>query len=46
MTTQIYARANLEMKREALAAVAEDSSFPDIPSWQKDATLLEWLRNL
>ena len=46
VTTQIYARANLEMKRKALAAVAEDSSFPDIPSWQQNATLLEWLRNL
>ena len=46
VTTQIYARANLEMKRKALANVAEDSTFPDIPSWQKDGTLLEWLRSL
>ena len=46
VTTQIYARANLEMKRKALANVAEDSTFPDIPSWKKDGTLLEWLRSL
>ena len=46
LTTQIYARANLEMKRKALARVADDSTFPDIPSWHKDRTLLEWLRSL
>ena len=46
LTTQIYARANLEMKRKALARVADDSAFPDIPSWKKDRTLLEWLRSL
>ena len=46
LTTQIYARANLEMKREALAGINDDSTFPDIPSWKKDRTLLEWLRSL
>ena len=46
LTTQIYARANLEMKRKALAHVGNDSSFPDVPSWKKDGTLLEWLRSL
>ena len=46
LTTQIYARANLEMKRKALARVADDSAFPDVPSWKKDSTLLEWLRSL
>ena len=46
VTTQIYARANLEMKRKALANVAEDSTFPDIPSWKKDGALLDWLRSL
>ena len=46
VTTQIYARANLEMKRKALANVSEDATFPDIPSWKKDGTLLEWLRSL
>ena len=46
VTTQIYARANLEMKRKALAGANDDTTFPDIPSWKKDRTLLEWLRSL
>ena len=41
LTTQIYARANLEMKRKALARMPEDSTFPDIPSWKKDRSLLD-----
>ena len=46
MATRIYARANLEMKRKALASVADGSTFPDMPSWKKDGTLLDWLRSL
>ena len=46
VTTQVYARANLEMKRKALARVSDDSAFPEIPSWSKDRSLLEWLRSL
>lgn len=46
VTTQIYARANLEMKRKALAGANDETTFPDIPSWKKDRTLLEWLRSL
>jgi site-specific recombinase XerD len=45
-TTQIYARANLEMKRKALEAIAEPSPVPSLPSWQRDQTLLDWLRSL
>jgi len=45
-TTQIYARANLEMKRKALEKVADDSLLPKIPSWQQNKTLLEWLHSL
>ena len=45
-TTQIYARANLEMKRKALEKVADSSTFPDVPSWQSDRALLEWLHAL
>ena len=45
-TTQIYARANLEMKRRALEKVADDSPLPKIPSWQQNKTLLEWLHSL
>lgn len=46
VTTQIYARANLEMKREALEKVGHAATFPDMPSWKKDSTLLEWLSAL
>ena len=45
-TTQIYARANLEMKRKALEKIADGSTFPDVPSWNKDSSLLEWLHAL
>jgi 2-methylaconitate cis-trans-isomerase PrpF len=45
-TTQIYARANLEMKRKALEKVAGDSPLPQIPAWKQDKTLLEWLHSL
>ena len=45
-TTQIYARANLEMKRKALAKVADPAGFPEVPSWQRDRNLLDWLHSL
>ena len=45
-TTEIYARANLEMKRKALEKVADHPPLSTIPSWKQDETLLEWLRSL
>ena len=45
-TTQIYARANLEMKRNALEKISDSSPVPSIPSWQQNKNLLEWLRSL
>ncbi len=45
-TTQIYAKANLEMKRRALEKVAGDAPLPSLPSWQHNRTLLEWLHSL
>jgi len=45
-TTQIYARANLEMKRKALEKISDSSPVPKIPSWQQDKNLLEWLHSL
>ena len=45
-TTQIYARANLEMKRKALEKVAGVAPLPKIPSWKQDNTLLDWLHSL
>jgi integrase/recombinase XerD len=45
-TTEIYARANLEMKRRALEKVADVTPLPKIPSWKQNKTLLEWLHSL
>ena len=45
-TTQIYARANLEMKRIALERISDSSPVRAIPSWQQNKNLLEWLRSL
>jgi Phage integrase family len=45
-TTQIYARANLEMKRNALEKISEPSSIQAIPCWQQNKDLLNWLRSL
>jgi len=45
-TTQIYARANLEMKRNALEAISDPSPVRTIPSWQQNKDLLDWLRSL
>ena len=45
-TTQIYAQANLEMKRKALEKIANNSPLPQIPSWKQNNTLFEWLHSL
>ena len=45
-TTQIYARANLEMKRKALEKVADRTPLPTMPSWTQNKTLLDWLHSL
>ncbi len=45
-TTQIYARANLEMKRNALKKISEPSLVQTIPCWQQNKDLLDWLHSL
>ena len=45
-TTQIYARANLEMTRRALEKVAGDSPPASLPPWQANKSLLDWLLSL
>jgi len=45
-TTQIYARANLEMKRQALQKITDPSPVPTMPSWQQNKGLLDWLHSL
>ncbi len=45
-TTQIYARANLEMKRNALEKIDDSSPVQTIPCWQQNKDLLDWLHSL
>ena len=45
-STEIYAKADLEMKRQALANASCQSPDLQIPSWQQNETLMEWLRSL
>jgi site-specific recombinase XerD len=45
-TSEVYARADLEMKRRALEKVATTAVPRSLPSWQDDASLLAWLRAL
>lgn len=45
-TTEIYARANLEMKRNALEKISAPSSVQTIPCWQQNKDLLNWLHSL
>jgi len=43
-TTEIYARADTEMKRAALEKVHQEAIPTGMPSWQDDDSLLTWLR--
>jgi site-specific recombinase XerC len=48
-TTEVYARADLEMKRNALQKTANSTygvAAPTLPSWRDDKNLLEWLSSL
>ena len=46
-TSAIYARANLEMVREALQKTGTNGpAKPSLPSWQRNSGLMEWLRKL
>jgi site-specific recombinase XerD len=45
-TTEIYARASTEAKRKALQAVYADIVTDDLPEWDQDTALLNWLATL
>jgi len=45
-TTEIYARADEAMKRDALMAAYESPSNNELPAWKKDKGLLDWLKSL
>lgn len=44
-TTELYARANLEMKRAAIEKLSP-TPVPEVSSWKKNKTLLNWLQTL
>ena len=44
-TTEVYLRANTEMKRKALESVYIDVVSQDIPLWNEDTNLLTWLQD-
>jgi integrase/recombinase XerD len=45
-TTEIYARADTEMKRKAVESVYPDLIDSNLPDWSKDQALLSWLAEL
>jgi integrase/recombinase XerD len=45
-TTEIYAKADTEMKRKALENVYPDLIDSNLPDWNKDQSLLSWLSAL
>lgn len=45
-TTEIYARADTELKRKALEKVNPELVAVDLPQWNQDEDLLAWLINL
>jgi site-specific recombinase XerD len=45
-TTEVYAKADMTMKRRALESVAHVASPPEPPSWQRDKNLIDWLKSL
>ena len=44
-TTEVYARADEKMKREALENAYQSPSDGEMPSWQEDNDLLNRLKN-
>jgi integrase/recombinase XerD len=46
VTTEIYARADSEMKRKAIESAYMDLSPLDMPKWEENEDLMYWLQNL
>jgi integrase/recombinase XerD len=45
-TTEIYAKCDTELKRQAIENAYPDLVDNNFPDWNKDAALLDWLSNL
>lgn len=45
-TTEIYARADSEMKRKAIESAYIDITPDKLPNWEDDSNLMQWLNSL
>lgn len=45
-TTEIYAKYDTETKRKAIENAYPDLIQTDLPNWNKDNDLMEWLNTL
>jgi len=45
-TTEIYARIDSEMKRKAIEKASGNLTNENMPTWQRDKTLMDWLKSL
>ncbi len=45
-TTEVYARADTEVKRKALEKAYPDLVDPDLPDWNNNTNLMSWLSSL
>ena len=45
-STEIYARADLDMKRRALEKAAGTVPARALPPWRREKGLMDWLRSL
>jgi len=46
VTTEVYARADNEMKRKALGNSYKDLYTDKMPQWEENKDLMQWLRDL
>ena len=45
-TTEVYARANSEMKRKAIEKAYVNLVPETVPRWEEDGDLMKWLNSL
>ncbi|TKT85979.1 tyrosine-type recombinase/integrase [Dyadobacter frigoris] len=46
ITTEVYARADSEMKRKALEESYSELHCNELPKWENDTGLMHWLKDL
>lgn len=46
ITTEVYARADSEMKRKALEESYSELHTDELPKWENDTSLMHWLKDL